>query len=68
VPAISVAILDSNGARLRVVTPAHAAGTVDVVVTNPDGRTATLSGGYDYVTPVRVAQPPRVPRTVTPRP
>ncbi len=29
-------------------TPAHATGTVDVVVTNPDAKTATLSGGYFY--------------------
>lgn len=29
-------------------TPAHATGTVDVVVTNPDVQSATLSGGYFY--------------------
>ena len=29
-------------------TPAHAMGTVDVVVTNPDAKTATLTGGYFY--------------------
>jgi len=67
VAAQTVAVLDSAGTRLRVVTPLHAAGTVDIVVTNPDGRSATLSGGYGYVTPVRVAQPPRAPRTVSPR-
>ena len=66
--ATSVAILDSNGTRLRVTVPAHAAGRVDIVVSNPDGRTATLPGGYAYVAPVRVSQSPRVPRTVTPRP
>jgi hypothetical protein len=68
VPATSVAVLDSNGTRIRVVTPPHAAGTVDAVVTNPDGRSATLPGGFAYVAPVRVSQHPRVPRTVTPRP
>lgn len=31
--------------------PVHAAGIVDVVVTNPDGRTFTLPGGYTYVSP-----------------
>lgn len=31
--------------------PAHAAGIVDVVVTNPDGQSATLSGGFTYVAP-----------------
>jgi hypothetical protein len=30
-------------------TAAHTAGTVDVVVTNPDGRSATLSDAYTYV-------------------
>ena len=28
--------------------PAHAAGTVDVVVTNPDAQTGTLTNGYTY--------------------
>jgi glucose/arabinose dehydrogenase len=64
----SVSILDSNGTRLLVVAPAHASGLVDVVVTNPDGQSATLPGGYTYTTLVRVSEPPRIPRTVTPRP
>jgi hypothetical protein len=68
VPATSVAVLDSNGIRIRAVTPSHGAGTVDVVVTNPDGRSATLPGGFAFVAPVRVSPQPRVPRTVTPRP
>jgi hypothetical protein len=29
-------------------TPAHATGTVDIVVTNPDTKTATLAGGYFF--------------------
>ena len=29
-------------------TPAHAAGSVDVVVTNPDGQSARLTEGYTY--------------------
>jgi hypothetical protein len=29
-------------------TPAHAFGTADVLVTNPDAKSATLSGGYFY--------------------
>jgi hypothetical protein len=67
VAAPSVSILDSNGTRLRVVTPPHAAGPVDVVVTNPDGRSATLFAAYTFTAPVRGTQPPQVPRTVTPR-
>ena len=34
---------------ITVTTPAHAAGTVDVVITNPDGQTAT--GSYTYGAP-----------------
>jgi hypothetical protein len=29
-------------------TAAHATGAVDVVITNPDGQTATMSGGYTF--------------------
>jgi hypothetical protein len=29
-------------------TPAHAAGAVDVVVTNPDGQSGKLAGGFTY--------------------
>jgi glucose/arabinose dehydrogenase len=65
VPAPSVAILDSNGTRLLAVTPPHGAGPVDVVVTNPDERRATLPGGYTFAPPVRVESPPRITRTVT---
>lgn len=32
-------------------TPAHVAGTVDVVVTNPDGQVGRLTAGYVYVPP-----------------
>jgi glucose/arabinose dehydrogenase len=68
VPAPSVAVLDSSGMRLTVETPAHAAGAVDVVVTNTDGRSASLPGAYVF-TPVPLAAPaPRAPRTVSPRP
>jgi hypothetical protein len=34
-----------------VTTPAAGTGAVDVVVTNPDGGTATRSGGFTYVPP-----------------
>jgi len=30
------------------MTPVHAAGTVDVVVTNPGGPSGTLTGGYAF--------------------
>lgn len=35
----------------RAVAPAHAAGAVDVVLTNDDAQAATLAGGYTYVAP-----------------
>jgi hypothetical protein len=33
---------------LRIVTPAHAAGVVDLVVTNPDGQAARLRSAFTY--------------------
>ncbi|MFC1568523.1 DUF2341 domain-containing protein, partial [Candidatus Margulisiibacteriota bacterium] len=38
----------SSTESLTCVTPAHAAGSVDVEVINPDGQTATLESGYTY--------------------
>ncbi|MBL8909820.1 MAG: IPT/TIG domain-containing protein [Archangium sp.] len=35
----------------RAVVPAHAAGAVDVVLTNDDMQAATLSAGFTFVTP-----------------
>lgn len=39
---------DTAPDRIAVLTPAHAAGDVDVVVTNPDTTTTTLEDGYTY--------------------
>ena len=39
-------------------TPAGAPGTVDVVVTNRDGGTATLSGGFLYTSGSVTTPPP----------
>jgi glucose/arabinose dehydrogenase len=61
----SVAIADPNGTQLLVVTPAHAAGVIDVVVTDLDGRTATLPGAFTFETLSKVTRPARTPRTVT---
>ena len=33
---------------VTVTAPAHAAGAVDIVVTNPDGQIQTLAGAYTY--------------------
>ena len=37
-----------NSSTILATTPAGAAGAVDVVVTNPDGQSATLASGYTY--------------------
>lgn len=41
-------VVVSGSTRVTANAPAHAAGAVDVVVRNPDGQTATLSGGFTY--------------------
>ncbi len=43
--------------ELSVEVPAGAAGSADVVVTNPDGKSDTLAGGFTYIKP-----PPTVTR------
>lgn len=44
---------------ISVVVPAHAAGRVSVVVTNPMGESADVSGGYTYVvSPLRAFTDP----------
>ena len=43
--AISIA---PDGSVLMGIAPAHAAGDVDVLVTNPDGTTRRLSKGFSY--------------------
>ncbi len=42
-------ILVETSVKITCITPAHAAGVVDVVVTNSDTQTSTLSNGYTYV-------------------
>src|ERR1700730_8668122 len=37
-----------NSTSITATTPAHAAGTVNVAVTNPDSQSGTLAGGYTY--------------------
>ncbi|PTL79262.1 IPT/TIG domain-containing protein [Vitiosangium sp. GDMCC 1.1324] len=47
VPATDVYVNDATS--LAATTPAHAPGTVDVVVRAPDGQTGTLENGFRYV-------------------
>ncbi|MGV3624442.1 MAG: IPT/TIG domain-containing protein, partial [Archangium sp.] len=45
-PATGVVVASAD--LLRAVAPAHAAGAVDIVVTNDDSQAGTLSGGFRY--------------------
>src|SRR5207302_1271219 len=47
---------------ITATTAAHAAGAVNVVVTNTDGQSGTLANGYTYVSP----NPPPTVSSVTP--
>ena len=38
----------TNSTTIKATTPAHAAASVDVTVTNPDYQQGTLTGGYTY--------------------
>jgi IPT/TIG domain-containing protein len=47
-PAVGVRVISSTS--MTAITPAHAAGDVDVVVVNPGGRTSTSIVRYRYIT------------------
>ena len=49
--AAATGVTVSGTASISAVAPAHAAGLVDVVVTNPDGNSGTGNGAYTYVNP-----------------
>ncbi len=53
----------ASAASITAVTPPHAAGAVDVVVTNPDGQSARLAGAFNYQAP---ATPPPAVTSVGP--
>lgn len=42
-------VIVASESSITCVTPAHAAGFVDVVVTNPDTQTGTLAGGFRFL-------------------
>ena len=44
-----------SGTSITCVTGAHASGAVNIVVTNPDSQSATLSNGYTYFSPSDVS-------------
>gem|GEM_PF-2973937 len=44
-----------NSSSLIATTPAHAAGTVDVIVSDTTGQTSTLSNSYTYTAPATLS-------------
>ncbi len=51
-----------SGASITATTPAHATGPVNVVITNPDSQSVTLTNGYTYTT----TNPPPTVTSVSP--
>ncbi len=47
----ATAVTVSNSTTITATTPAHAAGAVSVVVTNPDAQSGTLTNGFTYTSP-----------------
>jgi hypothetical protein len=60
--ATDVVLLDATS--LTAMTPPNVEGGVDVVVTNPDGHSHTLIGGFTYVAAAVPDMPPTI--TITP--
>jgi phosphatidylserine/phosphatidylglycerophosphate/cardiolipin synthase-like enzyme len=48
---VATGVVVSNSTTITATTPAHAAGATDVVVTNPDNQSATITGGFTFQTP-----------------
>ena len=52
----SATITGGTSTSISATTPGHAAGTVNVVVTNPDGKSGTFVNGFTYVAPAPAPQ------------
>src|SRR6185437_800060 len=44
-------VVVANATTITATTPAHAAGAFNVIVTNPDTQSATLTNGFAYLGP-----------------
>src|SRR5262249_46013726 len=53
-PATNIFVFN-NETTIQLLTPLHATGNVDVVVTNPNGASATSTNGYNYLPSVTVS-------------
>jgi hypothetical protein len=51
-------VVVASDTSVTATTPPHAAGGVDVSVTNPDGLSGRLSGGFTYTAPPPAPTPP----------
>ena len=47
-------VIVANATTITLTTPAHSAGAVTVVVTNPDGQVASVPNGFTFVAPPTV--------------
>lgn len=54
---VAAAVTSASATALTVTAPPHAAGAVDVTVTNPDGQAATLAGAFTYASAPAGAPP-----------
>lgn len=45
---VSTRVVQATSNTIMVMAPVHASGTVDVVVSNPDGESVTVTDGYTY--------------------
>ena len=48
---VSMGWSPTDSTKHSLITPSHAAGPADIVVTNSDGTSETVVGGYTYVDP-----------------
>ncbi|MBZ5658676.1 MAG: IPT/TIG domain-containing protein, partial [Acidobacteriia bacterium] len=54
-----------NGTSITATTPAHAGGTANVTVTNPDGQSGVLANGYNFTSGLGLVLPAGDPSSVT---
>jgi hypothetical protein len=55
--AAATGVIVVSGTMITATAPARDAGTVDVVVTNPNGQTGRLTGAFTYVIPYYTLTP-----------
>jgi hypothetical protein len=48
---VSTTVAFVNSTTLTAAAPPHAPGPIDVVVTNPNGESSRLAGGFTYISP-----------------